>query len=123
MVHFEEAAKVETEKLAGNDEKATILSGRSLPAYAAAEQLANDLRETRPFATGTVIAWESVSSNGTSYSYAAIFANGSWYTTIERSNTYVQPRMTHADLLSYFSERGDHLRNLRVATDFAGVQL
>lgn len=89
----------------------------------AAHQLASDLRKTRPFQTGTIIAWESVSSNGIIYSYAAVFASGHWYTTAERANTYVQPKMSHSDLINYFADRGDYIQGLRVATVFEEVAL
>lgn len=87
-----------------------------------AEMIRADLRKSRPFPTGTVIAWTSVSSgNGIGYDYAAIFANGRWYTTIVNDNVHVQRTMAHADLMNYFAERGDHLRDLRVATQFEAV--
>lgn len=88
-----------------------------------AELLEADLRKSRPFPTGTIIAWESISPNGIRYSYAAVFASGHWYTTVERSNGYVQSKMLHRDLMDYFTDRGDSIANLRVATDFEQVIL
>lgn len=89
----------------------------------AAQKLRKDLAKSRPFATGTLIAWRSISSTGISYEYAAIYANGSWYTTIQNDNQHVQRVMSHRKLMDYFSSRGDHLADLRVATDFEAVSL
>ena len=88
-----------------------------------AERLRKDLSKSRPFPTGTIIAWRSIATSGIHYEYAAVFANGSWYTTIEKGNAHLRPVMTHDELMNYFSARGDHLADLRVATDFEGVTL
>lgn len=89
----------------------------------AAETLRADLAKSRPFPSGTVIAWESVSASGIRYQYAAVFANGHWYTTVQDDNQYIQRRMSHRKLIDYFADRGDHVAGLRVATDFEEVTL
>lgn len=87
-----------------------------------AEQLRRDLVKSRPFPTGTIIAWESVSAV-TSYHYVAIFAGGAWFTSVVQDSQYMQKRMSHDELMMYFADRGDHLANLRVATQFEEVSL
>lgn len=109
-----DGANMESPKLASG-----VLSRRS----DVAETLAAELRKTRPFPSGTIIAWTSRSSNGVDYSYAAVFANGSWYTTVERPNPYISPKMSHAEMLAYLADRGDYIVDLRVATDFEAVEL
>lgn len=94
-----------------------------LTSPSAAEALRADLRKSRPFPTGTIITWESVASSGVRYQYAAIFASGNWYTTVQADNNYMQRRMSHQQLLDYFADRGDHIAGLRVATDFEEVML
>ena len=89
----------------------------------AAQKLREDLRKSRPFETGTIIAWRSISDRGISYEYAAIYAGGRWYTTLQKDNVYVQRSMSHSELLGYFAERGDHIADLRVAVEFEAVSL
>ena len=97
-------------------------AGLARPINKAVEQLRKDLADSRPFDTGTIIAWDSIGEKAT-YTYAAIYASGRWYTTIAQDNRYVQRTMTHDELLAFFAERGDHLANLRAATDFEAVSL
>lgn len=97
-------------------------AGRTLVGEAA-RKLRDDLAKSRPFSAGTIIAWQSIAHTGVSYEYAAIYAGGKWYTTIENDNKYIKRAMSHDELLAYFADRGDHLANLRVATDFEGVSL
>lgn len=89
----------------------------------AADTLAADIRKARPVSTGTIIAWSSVSSSGVRYAYTAVFASGHWYTSLEKSNQHLRPKVTHEELLAYFRERGDHLADLRVATEFVSVSM
>lgn len=89
----------------------------------AVRRLRRDLAKSRPFPTGTIIAWESISYNGIEYHYAAVFASGKWYTTIAKDNPHLKKEMTHEELMAYFNERGDHLADLRVASSFDGVAL
>lgn len=119
MVQFTEDTSVEKEECSTAP---TLPRGMSM-ASEAAQKLRKDLAKSRPFATGTLIAWRSISSTGISYEYAAIYANGSWYTTIQNDNQHVQRVMSHRKLMDYFSSRGDHLADLRVATDFEAVSL
>ena len=54
----------------------------STPSVAdALRKIGDDLRKQRPVAEGTVMRFTHVGDNGKQYYYAAIFANGSWYTT------------------------------------------
>ena len=54
----------------------------STPSVAdALHKIGDDLRKQRPVAEGTVMRFTHVGDNGKQYYYAAIFANGSWYTT------------------------------------------
>ena len=109
-----------------NTEFGTIASERAFAdanklGESAAARLAGDLRKNRPFASGTIIGWTSVAANGIEYEYAAVFANGRWYTTVAQDNQYVQKIMTHEQMIDYLSERGDYLANLRVAVAFERV--
>lgn len=87
---------------------------------ATAAQLQADLRKSRPFESGTVIVWESIGERQ-HYAYAAIFAGGRWYTTLQENNRWLKTSMTHEELMTYFSERGDHLAGLRVASSFEHI--
>ena len=54
----------------------------STPSVAdALRKIGDDLRKQRPVAEGTVMRFTHVGDNGRQYYYAAIFANGRWYTT------------------------------------------
>lgn len=93
------------------------------PAIAAATLIAEQIAAARPFPNSTLITWGSRSAKGITYRYAAIFASGSWYTTIPTGNAHLRPVMSHDELLEYFRDRGDHLVDLRVATEFVSVSL
>lgn len=87
-----------------------------------AQNLAADLKkEGRYYPNGTIIAWEYISITGISYSYAAVFADGSWYTTLERGNSILQPKVSHKALMRYFAENV-WIANIRVATAFEAVE-
>lgn len=121
MVHFTE----ESTELRGAADESSLKSANGMVEMRsdAARKLREDLAKSRPFPSGTIIAWKSISASGIAYEYAAIFASGSWYTTIQNDNQHVQRVMSHRKLVDYFSERGDHLADLRVAVDFEAVSL
>lgn len=88
-----------------------------------AKKLAKDVSKTKAYDNGTIIAWTSHSSlNGVDYSYAAVFANGLWYTTVARDNRYLSKTMTNDELMEYFGSM-DGVEDIRVASEFIEVDL
>lgn len=85
-----------------------------------ADRLSRDLAREAPVKEGTIITWDSVSEYVT-YRYAAIFAAGSWYTTVSRDNRYVQKMMSHTDLMKYLGANAG-VKNLMVAMVFEEVR-
>lgn len=92
-------------------------------AISAAAQLKADLKKAKPFRNGTVVRWTSVAVNGSRFVYAAVFAEGFWFTTAASDNRHVQKRMSHEDFLAYFNTHGYGVTDLGVATAFEAVEL
>lgn len=88
-----------------------------------AKKIEKNVKKTKAFENGTVITWDSVSAyNGVSYNYAAVFANGMWYTTVAADNRYVQKKMTNESLMKYFGEM-EGVENIKVASEFVEVEV
>lgn len=94
-----------------------------LRAHSAAEKFRQDLRKARPFENGTIIRWTSVAVNGSQFHYAAIYADGYWFTTSRRDTNHMQMRMTHDEILGYFSSHGYSIKDLKVAVAYEAVEL
>lgn len=89
----------------------------------AAQQLRADLKKSRPFADGTIVRWTSVAVNGSRFHYAAIYANGHWFTTSQRDTEHIQKKMRHEEFLDYLHTHGYSVTSLAVAVDFEVIEL
>ena len=85
----------------------------------AADKILKDLKKDSPVAERTIIRWTSVHPvNEVEFHYVAVFAGGSWYTSVARDNDYVQKIMSHGDLIAYLNTKKTNLKNVEVAVDF-----
>lgn len=87
-----------------------------------AKQISKNIGKTKAFDNGTIIAWDSTSTRGITYKYAAVFANGHWYTTAVDDTRYLSRIMENADLMRYFGEM-ENVSNIRVASEFVAVEV
>lgn len=117
---YTEFAEVPTSTLDGaRENNSVVLSG----ARSAAEQLRLDLQKARPFPNGTILTWTSLSTDGASYVYSAVFTNGDWFTTAKDDNRYVQRVMTHEKLIGYLSSNGHSIAKVGIVTDIEEIVL
>lgn len=87
-----------------------------------AKELGKSIRKTKAFENGTIIAWDSTSTRGITYKYAAVFANGYWYTTAANNTRYMTSMMSNEEMMKYLGEM-ENVGNIRVAETFVEVEL
>ena len=113
------------EALTGSDRRYPVENGDAIvtPMFernsTATDKILKDLQKDLPVPERTVIRWTSVHpNNGVEFHYVAIFAGGSWYTSVARDNDNVQKIMQHEDLIAYLNRKKNNLKNIEVAIDF-----
>lgn len=86
-----------------------------------AKKIAKDVSKTKGYADGTIITWGMRGINGVLYTYAAVAAKGSWYTTATQASYSIDKVMTSTDLMRKLGD--SNVEYVRVASEFVEVEL
>ncbi|QIK64551.1 hypothetical protein G7068_16010 [Leucobacter viscericola] len=104
-------------------EGAGVKSSALVAVSEAKERLIADLRKVRPFPDGTLIRWKMLGSNQVTYTFAAMFVAGSWYSTAQGNNPMVNPKMSHQTFLNLIASNPLGIFDLEIASDFEKIDL